>query len=58
MIASALAVIGLGLFFVVLPHLRLERWADCIRVVMFEEWWHHRYADRDLDLLASRAGGS
>jgi hypothetical protein len=28
MIASALAVIGLGLFFVVLPHLRLERWAD------------------------------
>jgi DinB superfamily len=28
---------------------------DCIRVVMFEEWWHHRYADRDLAVLASRA---
>lgn len=30
---------------------------DCIRVVMFEEWWHHRYADRDLAVLTSRAGG-
>jgi hypothetical protein len=28
MITSALAVVGLGLFFVALPHLRLERWAD------------------------------
>lgn len=28
---------------------------DCIRVVMVEEWWHHRYADRDLAILASRA---
>ncbi len=26
---------------------------DCIRVVMIEEWWHHRYADRDLAVLAS-----
>ena len=25
---------------------------DCIRVVMIEEWWHHRYADRDLAVLA------
>jgi len=25
---------------------------DCIRVVVFEEWWHHRYADRDLAVLA------
>ena len=31
---------------------------DCIRVVIFEEWWHHRYADRDLAVLASRADGS
>ena len=31
---------------------------DCIRVVMFEEWWHHRYADRDLAELVSRADGS
>jgi hypothetical protein len=31
---------------------------DCIRVVMIEEWWHHRYADRDLAVLASRADGS
>jgi hypothetical protein len=30
---------------------------DCIRVVMFEEWWHHRYADRDLAVLAGRADG-
>lgn len=30
---------------------------DCIRVLMSEEWWHHRYADRDLAVLASRAGG-
>jgi DinB superfamily len=30
---------------------------DCIRVVMHEEWWHHRYADRDLAVLAGRAGG-
>ncbi|HZT66859.1 MAG TPA: DinB family protein [Acidimicrobiales bacterium] len=29
---------------------------DCIRVVIFEEWWHHRYANRDLAVLASRAG--
>jgi hypothetical protein len=28
---------------------------DCIRVVIFEEWWHHRYANRDLALLAERA---
>jgi hypothetical protein len=31
---------------------------DCIRVVLLEEWWHHRYADRDLAVLASRADGS
>jgi DinB superfamily len=24
----------------------------CIQVVLNEEWWHHRYANRDLDLLA------
>jgi len=27
---------------------------DCIRVVFIEEWWHHRYANRDLALLAGR----
>jgi DinB superfamily len=31
---------------------------DCIRVVLFEEWWHHRYADRDLAVLAGRADRS
>ncbi len=31
---------------------------DCIRIVMFEEWWHHHYADRDLALLAGNADGS
>jgi DinB superfamily len=30
---------------------------DCIRVVFIEEWWHHRYADRDLAVLASRGDG-
>jgi DinB superfamily len=30
---------------------------DCISVVLLEEWWHHRYADRDLAVLASRADG-
>lgn len=29
---------------------------DCIRVVMFEEWWHHRYANRDLVVLAKQSG--
>ncbi len=29
---------------------------DCIRVVLNEEWWHHRYADRDLAVLVARAG--
>jgi hypothetical protein len=31
---------------------------DCIRVVMLEEWWHHRYADRDLAALARSTDGS
>ncbi|MGZ4756760.1 MAG: DinB family protein [Acidimicrobiia bacterium] len=31
---------------------------DCIRVVFIEEWWHHRYAGRDLELLAKRGNGS
>ncbi len=29
----------------------------CIRGVLIEEWWHHRYADRDLALLAGGSGG-
>jgi uncharacterized damage-inducible protein DinB len=28
--------------------------ADCLRTVLFEEWQHRRYAERDLDLLARR----
>ncbi len=28
---------------------------SCIHVVLGEEWWHNRYANRDLDLLASAA---
>jgi len=31
---------------------------DCIRVVFIEEWWHHRYADRDLEIVARRHGRS
>lgn len=27
---------------------------DCLGVIFNEEWWHHRYADRDLAVLASR----
>jgi hypothetical protein len=30
---------------------------DCIRVVFIEEWWHHRYANRDLAVLAARIDG-
>ena len=31
---------------------------DCIRVVLREEWWYHRYADRDLAVLTGRATGA
>ena len=31
---------------------------DCIRVVFLEQWWHHRYADRDLAVLAGRGDDS
>jgi hypothetical protein len=27
---------------------------DCFRVVLREEWWHHRYATRDLTILEAR----
>jgi hypothetical protein len=30
---------------------------DCIRVVIQEEWWHHRYADRDLAVLERTTDG-
>jgi hypothetical protein len=26
----------------------------CLHVVLFEEWWHHQYANRDLAILESR----
>jgi len=29
---------------------------DCIRIIGNEEWQHHRFATRDLDLLAARPG--
>jgi hypothetical protein len=28
-----------------------HRVLDCFSVVLFEEWWHHRYATRDLAVL-------
>ena len=28
----------------------------CLHVVLREEWWHDRYANRDLSVLLSRAG--
>jgi hypothetical protein len=28
--------------------------ADVLRVVLNEEWWHRRFAERDLDVLAAR----
>lgn len=28
-----------------------HRVLDCFRVVLDEEWWHHQYATRDLDVL-------
>jgi hypothetical protein len=30
----------------------------CVQVVLHEEWWHHRYADRDLAMLETRADPS
>ncbi len=27
---------------------------DCLHVLFREEWWHHQYANRDLDALAAR----
>jgi uncharacterized protein YjbI with pentapeptide repeats len=29
----------------------------CLRIVLNEEWWHRRYAERDLDALLARSGG-
>jgi hypothetical protein len=29
----------------------------CIQVVLHEEWWHHRYAARDLSILEARSPG-
>ena len=28
----------------------------CLRAVVLEEWWHRRFAERDLDVLESRTG--
>ena len=28
---------------------------DVLRVVLNEEWWHRRFAERDLDVLAARS---
>ena len=36
------------------PDLSIEQRArvlDCFRVVLREEWWHHQYATRDLDVI-------
>ena len=27
---------------------------SCVHVVLHEEWWHNRYANRDLDVLEAR----
>ncbi len=27
---------------------------ECLHVILDEEWWHNRYANRDLDILDSR----
>lgn len=32
--------------------------AQCVRVVLTEEWHHHSYATRDLDLIDTRSGSS
>jgi DinB superfamily/Pentapeptide repeats (8 copies) len=32
--------------------------ADCLHVLLDEEWWHHRYAVRDLAALENPAAGS
>jgi hypothetical protein len=30
--------------------------AVCLSVVLDEEWWHRRFAERDLEVLESRTG--
>ena len=34
-----------------LPPQRRARVIDCFRVVFREEWWHHQYASRDLEVI-------
>jgi len=34
-----------------LPAERRARVIDCFRVVFREEWWHHQFASRDLDVI-------
>jgi hypothetical protein len=34
-----------------LPSERRARVIDCFRVVFREEWWHHQFAARDLEVL-------
>ena len=34
-----------------LPPEQRARVIDCFRVVFREEWWHHQYATRDLDVI-------
>jgi hypothetical protein len=33
----------------------VHRVLDCFSVVLFEEWWHHRYAARDLAILEAHS---
>ncbi|MBO0703622.1 MAG: DinB family protein, partial [Candidatus Dormibacteraeota bacterium] len=30
---------------------------QCLHTILNEEWWHRRYAERDLDSLLSRPSG-
>lgn len=38
------------------PPAHAFEWGEPLRVVLNEEWWHRRYAERDLAVLAERAG--
>jgi len=37
------------------PESKAFAMSRCLRAILSEEWWHRRYAERDLAVLAARA---
>jgi len=40
------------------PESRAFEMSRCLRAILSEEWWHRRYAERDLAVLEARSGTS